>query len=329
MAMHSVCLAMMTPFDCSLVPVAVSGIADAIDVEVGERTVCAVRASGAVSCWGRNSSGEVGDGTTMNRRFPTAVSGLTDATQVSVGDTHACAIRRSGQVVCWGENRFGEIGDGTMTMRLTPVAVSGLTDAVYVAAGGNHTCAVRRTGSAVCWGRNNEGQLGDGTLRNSATPVVVLGPMMDGVQIATGHEHSCGLRSVGVAGCWGRNDFGQLGDGTRSPRRATPAPVMGLTDAAEIGAGRDFACARRTGGAGVCWGNGAAGRLGNGAVAIEPAAVAISGLTDAIDLGVGGANGCAVHASGGVSCWGANGAGQVGDGTRVDRTTPTPVSGLP
>jgi len=86
-------------FDCSLTPVVVAGLTDAVQITAGGYQTCALRASGSVACWGANSAGQLGDGTTTNRSTPTAVSGLTDAIQVAAGIVHTCALRASGAVV--------------------------------------------------------------------------------------------------------------------------------------------------------------------------------------------------------------------------------------
>lgn len=109
--------------DFSAMPVQVSGIIDAIEISVGEQHACVVHATGAVSCWGLNRNGQVGNGSIDNQTMPVAVPGLTDAVEVSAGTDHTCARRSGGEVVCWGDNAYGQLGDGTMEDRSTPVPV--------------------------------------------------------------------------------------------------------------------------------------------------------------------------------------------------------------
>jgi alpha-tubulin suppressor-like RCC1 family protein len=95
-----------------------------LQISAGLRYTCALRQGGAVSCWGFNGAGQLGDGTTTSRLAPTPVTGLTDAIQISAGERHACALRQGGGVSCWGHNRFGRLGDGTLDgERLTPTPV--------------------------------------------------------------------------------------------------------------------------------------------------------------------------------------------------------------
>jgi alpha-tubulin suppressor-like RCC1 family protein len=168
-------------FACSSTPVAVSGLTNATAVSTGYSHSCALLQSGGVDCWGINSSGELGDGTTTGpdcagscSSTPVAVSGLTNATAVAVGNSHSCALLQGGGVDCWGDNQVGELGDGTSTgpencgldaagCSTTPVAVSGLTNATAISAASGNSCALLQGGGVYCWGDNQIGQLGDGT----------------------------------------------------------------------------------------------------------------------------------------------------------------------
>jgi alpha-tubulin suppressor-like RCC1 family protein len=141
--------------------------------------ICGLTRDGRVLCWGDNDTGQLGDGTRIDRAVPTPVLGIDDAIMIDVGDVHACALRRTGRVLCWGRNEFGAVGDGTMgpsTVRPSPVEVQGLADVAGIALGGAHSCARRRDGEILCWGVNNFGQLGDGSnvLWPAPHPVVGL-----------------------------------------------------------------------------------------------------------------------------------------------------------
>src|SRR5207245_2932285 len=98
---------------------------------------CALQANGTVRCWGGNSSGQVGDGTTNPRLFPTLVVGISNARMVAAGGDHSCALLGGGTVSCWGGNAFGQLGSATTAQfSSSPVSISGLTAAVAIAAGG-------------------------------------------------------------------------------------------------------------------------------------------------------------------------------------------------
>lgn len=252
-------------------------------------------------------------------------------TAVVTGYGHTCALTSGGGVKCWGLNDNGQLGDGTTGNRITPVNVTGLTSGVTaLAAGGWHTCVLTIGGAVKCWGRNDYGQLGDGTTANRLTPVNVSGLISGITAITVGGWHTCALTSGGGAKCWGRNDIGQLGDGTAT-NRLTPINVSGLTSGvAAIAAGGGHSCALTSGGGVKCWGRNFEGQLGDGTTVNRFTPVNVSGLTSggsAVVAGYG-LHTCALTSGGGVKCWGLNDNGQVGDGTTANRLTPVNVSGL-
>jgi alpha-tubulin suppressor-like RCC1 family protein len=189
-----------------------SGIAD---VSAGEAHTCARATSGAVYCWGRNSSGELGTGSSGSPN-PVAepVSGLSDVDMLAAGARHTCALV-AGAVYCWGENIFRQLGQASGDSYATPTEIAGLTDAVSISTGGLHTCARRAGGSVVCWGNNDSGERGDATPATpSATRVTVSS--LSASLLASGGIHNCALQDNGSAVCWGNNLYGQLGNGETS-----------------------------------------------------------------------------------------------------------------
>jgi alpha-tubulin suppressor-like RCC1 family protein len=92
-----------------------------VRLSAGYLHTCAVRPDATVWCWGRNSSGQLGDGTTVDKLTPVPVASLSNVVEVSVGAAHSCARKSDGTVWCWGGNGDGQLGDGTTADRLTPV----------------------------------------------------------------------------------------------------------------------------------------------------------------------------------------------------------------
>ena len=100
--------------------------AEATSIALGGLHSCALLTGGKVKCWGINSVGQLGDGTTTQRYTPVEVSGMTNAQSIALGSWHSCALLTNRKVKCWGGNSNGQLGDGTTTRRTTPVEVSGL-----------------------------------------------------------------------------------------------------------------------------------------------------------------------------------------------------------
>ena len=210
-----------------------------------------------------------------------------------------------------------------------------------ITAGTQHTCAILDNGSVSCWGAGNFGQLGGGTdtpdlVRRTPTQTSSLGTDRTAVAISAGRYHTCALLDDGSVSCWGRNFFGQLGDGTTTDRN-TPTQISSLgTDrtAVAISAGERHTCAILDDGSVSCWGSNNGGRLGDGTTTDRNTPTPTSSLGTgrtaiAITVGEGlGSHTCAILDDGSVSCWGDNDYGQIGDGTTTDRNTPTQTSSL-
>src|SRR5256886_112853 len=290
---------------------------------------------GTVQCWGRNNFGQLGngDGNLADSSVPVAVRGLTTATRVVTGDSHTCALLGDGTVQCWGVGDSGQRGDGTFNnISTVPVAVVGLSNAVAVAARGYHSCALLGDGTVWCWGRNVDGQLGNGTRApvdcspgscGSSTPVRV-GGITGAAAVIAGGYHTCALFGDGTAQCWGRNDDGQLGDGTFTTS-STPVPVGGLTGAAAVSGGFYHTCALLGDGTVQCWGRNAEGQLGDGTTIGSRVPGRVAGLPSATAVSGGFQHTCALLSDGTVQCWGRNLEGQLGDGTTTSSSTPVRV----
>ena len=202
---------------------------------------CALLTSGQAQCWGWNSSGQLGDGSTVTRGVPAPVPGpvfriepdvvphapdpdfyIPGQSYISAGFAHTCGITAADQAVCWGENESGQLGRGNLADAAGPVPVAGGLDWKAISAGFKHTCALTLEGIAYCWGNNDLGQLGDGTMGASTVPVPVAGGLAF-QSISAGETFSCGVTVAGTGYCWGDNVYGQLGDpgagGSTVPRR--------------------------------------------------------------------------------------------------------------
>jgi alpha-tubulin suppressor-like RCC1 family protein len=295
------------------------------DFALGLWHACAVGDGGTVLCWGVNASGEVGDGTMERAGTPTTVNMLGGfARSLGCGGGHSCAVLTNGSLNCWGNNSWGQLGITAGAARVAPVRAIG-AGVFEVAAGFGFTCALMTNNTVRCWGENLHGQLGNDTRTNSSSPSQVLGlSRVRAIDADPQGNFVCALLDDGTVWCWGRNDVGQLGDGTMTTRQI-PVRVQGLPEAQAISVGETHACAVRASGVVVCWGAGDRGQLGNGAMSASGAPVEVIGLCGVSSLGCGGHHCCAVS-SGAVSCWGRNASGELGDATTEARGTPVRVS---
>ncbi len=202
---------------------------------LGQTFLCGITNAMVLCC----GVGDLGDGTQhltgdpRNSLAPVALPPAVRASQVAIGLAHACAVLADTTAWCWGWNNHGQVGDGSIGGdRLTPTAVVGLSGVAELGLGGFHSCARLSDGTVSCWGDNEYGQLGDATMESRVVPGAVVsangsGSLSNVVTIKSGGDYSCALVTSGDVYCWGRNDYGQLGDGT-TVNRVIPTKVIGL-----------------------------------------------------------------------------------------------------
>lgn len=296
---------------------------------------CGLTAAGEAWCWGRNSSGELGDGTFTQRTHPVRVAGGHVFTKLSAGGVHTCGLTAGGQAWCWGSNGQSALGDGGSATTNLPVQVSGGHSFVAISAGTFHTCALVSTGQAWCWGSNTYGQLGDGTQLGRKVPTAVFGGLQFS-QLSSGYYHTCGLTLANSVYCWGDNGMadvtvpsstGILGVGSGALVVTQPLPVTGGLQWAEVSTGLGFTCARNPSGNVSCWGVNFYGNLGDGTTVNRIVPVPVIGGVTLQSLELGAFHVCGRSMANAGWCWGRNIVGQLGDASNVQRVTPVAVSG--
>ena len=142
-------------------------------LSAGTGFTCGVALDGTGHCWGENSRGQLGDGSTARRSSPSPVAGNHRFSSISAGSFYACGLDLDGNALCWGWNVGGRLGDGSGLDSSEPVPVAGDLRFVQLESAGNHTCGVTSAGEAWCWGVNM-GRLGNGDRFNSPIPVRVV-----------------------------------------------------------------------------------------------------------------------------------------------------------
>ena len=260
------------------------------------------------------------------------------ASSIATGGSHTCGLLSDGKVVCWGRNDYGQLGRGTSSAyEAAPAPVTGLPSGVTkITAGSMHTCALAGT-IAYCWGDNLYGQIGDGTnIQRDAPAVVDLTNVTD---IEAGSDHTCAIitsgATTGVPRCWGKNDRGQVGDGTttnrNSPRVLSTAGGSFTQGVTAFAPGGLHTCALRLGIHVWCWGSTEFGQCGDnmggggyGQTRLYPTNVA----NNVVKISAGGGHTCAIDTGGEVWCTGDGSFGQLGRGNTASSTLFQPVTGL-
>ena len=253
------------------------------------------------------------------------------AIQSVVTGAHTCALTITGAAYCWGYNANGQLGNnGTGTITATPVRTVGdiVFESLSVSKVDDVSCGLSTSGAAYCWGKNDKGQLGNnntGTV--TATPVRTVGGIVfASVSVSKVDDVTCGLSTSGAAYCWGKNDRGQLGDGTTT-RRLVPTPVAGGLRFKSLAVGTGHACAVAVSGIAYCWGSSPNGAFGDGSTGTRlTPMISAPGLTFE-SIVAGGDYTCALTTVGAAYCWGVGALGQLGDGAVEMRTTPVAVEG--
>ena len=326
---------------------------------------CAILDDASVKCWGYDNFGELGLGHfeitgdeagEMGDNLPPVDLGTgRTAAAIATGLAHTCAVLDDGTAKCWGANGHGELGLGDTDDRgnnddmgdaLPAIDLGTGRTAAAISAGIGHTCALLDDSSLKCWGSNNLGQLGQGDtevrgdepgeMGDALLPIDLGGGLVSGV--AAGGNHTCALISVDDVKCWGRNNFGQLGQGSNLAR-GDDAGEMGIALAgADLGTGRsatavsvgnDHSCALLDNLTMKCWGRNGwgqlgkthAGNTGDGAAEMGDFLPPIDvGTQDAVTaVATGSAHTCAILDVGAVKCWGDNASGKLGLGDTIDR----------
>lgn len=247
-----------------------------------------------VWCWGNNEHGQLGFEDPIAIGLATPVDGLPGTiSNLATGAYHSCAVADQ-RLYCWGDNFRGQLGTGNNLPSAVPVAILPELTFRQVAAGSAYTCAVTLDDRVLCWGNNEFEPL---EIMRSAD-----------VSISLGANFGCAL-SDGVVECWGKNDAGQLGDGS-SVSRPDPAPVLDLPgDITHLTATAQHVCA--TNGNRVwCWGDNRFSQTGRLFDFSDPASRetlrpnAVSGISGIVHgLALDNIRSCAVVGDS-MECWG-------------------------
>jgi hypothetical protein len=312
--------------DGATTPVGVVGGARFAAVTTGDAFTCALTADGAPSCWGDDTYGRLGDGSTgASRPTPGLVSGSLTLTTLHAGRRHACGLTAAGKAWCWGGNNQGQLGVPLATgLSAVPVAV--VTEHLFAAVGAGHmhSCGLGTDSLILCWGRGTE--LGDSVAVTRPQPAPVYGDHRFR-SLSVGWTHTCGVATDSLVYCWGYNLAGEIGAQGDSLIKL-PASVNGVPPLASVIAGYYATCGLTADGHAWCWGLNNTGQLGTGDTLGGRVPHPVVGGLRFTSLTIGYGHSCGIATDGLLYCWGAALHGMLGDGTDTGvRLTPWPVIG--
>jgi len=265
-----------------------------VSLTTGYSHTCALLTDRTVDCWGDNGYYQLGNGTNTQSSLPVKVlnglgtAALPTVIGVSAGLYDTCTVMADHTARCWGTNNFGQLGTGNLAPKPLPAPVrngkntANITSISQISAGPEATCAVQASqtikNEVRCWGSNQFGQLGSNSTSSSNKPVAVkavsgTGNLQNIVQVSTNGgangDHTCARTKGNTAVCWGSNNFGQLGIGSKTLKRR-PVVVKNGAGTATLGgvsqilSGTISTCAVVSGQQARCWGYNSSGQFGNG-----------------------------------------------------------------
>lgn len=323
-------------------------------IQLGEFHTCAIASDEKMYCWGYNDYGQTSIDEYLISETPKPIrvirnnqlllNGLS-IDSIASGNHHVCAIASDSKTYCWGINDDGELG-GYLVNQSSPIPTSVYTGGALnglsfkkIIAGTYHTCGISNGNKAYCWGDNDYGKLGNNSTLGSSIPVAVvdLGLLYnkDIKDMSAGAYQTCVVASDNNAYCWGRNNYGQLGNNTNTNSRV-PVAVYGGDlllgkSVLSISAGEHHVCVIASDNNAYCWGLNNNGQLGDNTIVNKkvPTSVmntgALSGLSIK-SISSGRRHTCAIASDNNAYCWGLNDHGQLGNNSIAQSIEPVAVN---
>lgn len=249
-----------------LEPTLAPGLDSIIAISRGYSHTLLLKADGTVWACGKNTSGQLGDGTTEARAQAVQVTGLANIVQISAGSESSFAIDDQGKLWAWGRNRYGNLGQGTedTEAHAAPSQVPGLQEVISVAQGRDHTIALQADGQLKAWGLNASGQAGAADTESNVTAPTTVSLSIEPVAVHASGNQSFIEDARGRLWGWGQNGFGNLGTPIQDDLLTIQAPVFGLEGLTDAVIGPLHGFARASEEVILAWGWSFEGSLGGG-----------------------------------------------------------------
>lgn len=276
-------------------------------VSAGGESTCAITTGGKLKCWGSNSVGQLGDGTTLSKNSPVSVDDANNYNKVSVGANNSCGITATGLLKCWGSNDNGRLGIGVASGgdSLVPVAVDASETYSEILVGYSSSCGLTTQGILKCWGAKFA------IYGYNYSPTAVDSSVAY-KSVSVGSSHICAITTGNVLKCWGGNSNGQVGDGTTSSSTA-PKVIDSGTSYISIGARANKTCGVTAANKIRCWGQNLLFSLGVSSPSQVLSPMTIDSDYSYTQLDLGDQHGCGLSTTGKIRCWGNNGNNQLAD----------------
>lgn len=282
--------------------------------------------------WGRNNSGQLGDGTVVDKSSPIQVGALTNWAEISTGQRHVLSVKTDGTLWAWGYGNSGRLGNNSTDSQSSPIQVGALTNWSQVSGGKYTSSAVKTDGTLWTWGRRDQGQLGNNQSSTSGVSInspIQIGSGTDWYRVAMAGigRHTLAIKTTGSLWAWGLGDNGQLGQGY-TYSRSSPVQVGSLTNWSQVSGGGYHSAAVKTDNTLWTWGDNAQGQLGHNNLIKRSSPVQVGALANWAGVSASRYTSLAIKTNGTIWSWGRNSVGQLGLGDLIDRSSPVQIGVL-
>ena len=278
--------------------------------------------------WGKNNSGQLGDGTVILRSSPVQLGDDGEWAAISMGGEMSAGVKSDGSLWTWGQNTTGGLGQNDTVDRSVPTQVGALSDWATIHATNHNVCfAIKSDGTLWSWGDDRSfGVLGQGDVIDRSSPTQV-GSDTDWVRVDSTQNNALAIKTDGTLWAWGRNTWGNVGDGTVI-HRSSPVQISAETNWVDIAVGAQTQGAVKSNGTLWTWGFGSSGRNGQGDTVSRSVPTQLGSLTTWKYIFDQGTAMHAIKTDGTLWSWGNGANGKLADGTVVTQSSPIQVGSL-